>query len=78
MRIFNYNTNTFINMENIKTGDKLRIEGDIFEVQELLNSIEYKVINDGHDYNGLIRIYIEILLSKIEIMEDIKNKEFVH
>ena len=76
MKIFNYNTNTFINIKNIKTGDKLRIEGGTFEVQELLESIEYKVINDGHSYNSLTRIYIEILPSKIEVMEDIKNKEF--
>lgn len=81
MKIMNYGISTtiengYINEEKIQVGMSLRIEGRISEVDELLESINYEVITEGHETTNNKRVYIKVLPTEIEVQEQITNKEF--
>lgn len=68
--------NGYIQENQIQVGMSLRIEGKISEVNELLESINYEVITEGHETEHNKRVYIKVLATEIEVQEQITNKEF--
>jgi len=81
MKIHNYgilNTieNGYINEDQIQVGMSLRIEGRISEVEDMLESINYEVITEGHEIKNNKRVYIKVLATEIEIKEKITCREF--
>lgn len=79
--IMNYGISTtiengYIKEDQIQAGMSLRIEGRISEVDELLESINYEVITEGHETEHNKRVYIKVLATEIEVKEQISCKEF--
>jgi len=68
--------NGYIKEEQIQTGMSLRIDGTISEVNELLESIKYEEITEGHETTNNKRVYIKVLPTEIEVKEQITCKEF--